>query len=178
MPFELKELAAISGMPGLYRLLRPATRGVLVENLAEHPIRTLAPARNKVSLLSEISIYTQDPDVTVPLGEVFDRLYKQHGTGLTLTAKSSESELSKFLADAIPDYDRQRVYQSDIRKLVTWYSLVSKFCPYHEAPQAEAEGTDPIAEKPLSTGGLIAEQEAGADSTPTTNPEAGTTAQA
>ena len=186
MPYDLKELAAISGMPGLYRLLRPAHHGVLVESLAERPVRTLAPAKNKVSLLSEISIYTEDPDVTVPLTEVFERIHQQYGAPLSVSAKSSEAELSSFLESVISDYDRQRVYQSDIKKLVTWYALVSQFRPYEEAPagatEAPAETTpedaaaiagqstaEPTAEEPLSTGGVIAALDP--EPTPTGDPE-------
>ncbi|MDB5234920.1 MAG: hypothetical protein JWR44_1913 [Hymenobacter sp.] len=173
MPYELQELAAISGMPGLYRLVRAARHGVLVESLDEKATRTLAPARNKVSLLSEISIYTQDPDQTVPLTDVFERIYQQHGATAPVTAKSSDSELTGFMAGIIPDYDRERVYLSDIKKVATWFSIVSKHRPYQEAPAAEAPATEaaeaapkakrksakadsePAADEPLSTGGTI-----------------------
>jgi hypothetical protein len=176
MPYELQELAAISGMPGLYRLVRAARHGVLVESLDEKATRTLAPARNKVSLLSEISIYTQDPEETVPLTEVFERIYQKHGAASPVTPKSSEGELTEFLAGVIPDYDRDRVYLSDIKKLASWYGIVSKFRPYQEAaassteedtsvessseeaPKAKrkaAQATEPAADEPLSTGGVI-----------------------
>ena len=167
MPYELQELAAISGMPGLYRLVRAARHGVLVESLDEKATRTLAPARNKVSLLSEISIYTQDPDQTVLLTDVFDRIYQQHGTTVPVTAKSSESELTDFMAGIIPDYDRERVYLSDIKKVASWFGIVSKARPYQEAaaeaeteaaPKAKrkaAKGDEPAADEPLSTGGVI-----------------------
>ena len=153
MPYELQELAAISGMPGLYRLVRAARHGVLVESLDEKATRTLAPARNKVSLLSEISIYTQDPDETVPLTEVFERIYQKHGTGSPVTAKSSESELTDFLAGVIPDYDRDRVYLSDIKKLASWYGIVSKHRPYQEGPaaaEAAAETTEAATDAPAT----------------------------
>ena len=181
MPFDLKELAAISGMPGLHRLLRPAHHGVLVETLAERPVRTLAPAKNKVSLLSEISIYTQDPEVTVPLTEVFDRMYQQHGATLPVSAKSAEGDLSSFLAGVIPDYDRERVYQSDIKKLVTWYSLVSQHRPYQEGAAETESAADtatevPTADEPLSTGGVISELDP--EPTPTGDPEVTQTAPA
>ncbi|HEX8329270.1 MAG TPA: DUF5606 domain-containing protein [Hymenobacter sp.] len=179
MPYELQELAAISGMPGLYRLVRAARHGVLVESLDEKATRTLAPARNKVSLLSEISIYTQDPEETVPLTEVFERIYQKHGAASPVTPKSSEGELTEFLAGVIPDYDRDRVYLSDIKKLASWYGIVSKFRPYQEAaapaaaeapseeagseeeaPKAKRKSakatTEPAADEPLSTGGVIA----------------------
>ena len=192
MPYELQELAAISGMPGLYRLVRAARHGVLVESLNEKATRTLAPARNKVSLLSEISIYTQDADETVPLTEVFERIYQKHGAASPVSAKSSESELTGFLAGVIPDYDRDRVYLSDIKKLASWYGIVSKHRPYiaaEAAPEAAPEADDtaetpapkakkvkaaradePAADEPISTGGLIA----AADEAPTAegNPEA------
>ena len=182
MPYELQELAAISGMPGLYRLVRAARHGVLVESLDEKATRTLAPARNKVSLLSEISIYTQDPDQTVLLSDVFDRIYQQHGTTVPVSAKSSESELTDFMAGIIPDYDRERVYLSDIKKVASWFGIVSKARPYQEAaaeaeteaePQAKrksAKADEPSTEEPLSTGGVIG----AADEAPAAegNPEA------
>ncbi|GAB3320285.1 DUF5606 domain-containing protein [Hymenobacter humi] len=187
MPYELQELAAISGMPGLYRLVRAARHGVLVESLDEKATRTLAPARNKVSLLSEISIYTQDPEQTVPLTEAFERIYKTHGATAPVTSKSSEGELTDFMASVIPDYDRDRVYLSDIKKLANWFGIVSKHVPYQEAAADEAQeestdvapkakrksakaDTEPTADEPLSTGGLIPE----ADEAPEAqgNPEA------
>ena len=155
MPYELQELAAISGMPGLYRLVRAARHGVLVESLDEKATRSLAPARNKVSLLSEISIYTQDPEQTVPLTEVFERIHQQHGATAPVTAKSSEGELTDFMASIIPDYDRDRVYLSDIKKLATWFGIVSKHVPYHEAASAET-AAEPAPEEPTSTEGEAA----------------------
>ncbi|MDO7873927.1 DUF5606 domain-containing protein [Hymenobacter sp. ASUV-10] len=190
MPYNLQEVAAISGMPGLFRLLRAARQGVLVESLDERKSRSMAPARNKVSLLADISIYTEDPDVTVPLTEVFERIYQQHGTNLTVTNKSSEDELSGFLAGVIPDYDRDRVYLSDIKKLASWYGIVSKHLPYqaadaatettatHEASAEEVEapkakGKAQKAAEPVSTGGEITST-ADADADAAGNPEATT----
>jgi hypothetical protein len=133
MPYDLKELAAISGQSGLFRLLKPARHGVLVESLDAKAARSLAPASNKVSLLSEIGIYSQDSDDTVPLTQVFENIYQKYGTSLAVTSKSSEAELTSFLAEVLPEYDRERVYLSDIKKLVTWYSIVSQNRPYEEA---------------------------------------------
>ena len=178
MPYELQELAAIGGMPGLYRLVRAARHGVLVESLDEKATRTLASARNKVSLLSEISIYTEDVEQTVPLTDVFERIYQKHGTNLPVTAKSSEGELTEFMASVIPDYDRDRVYLSDIKKLATWYGIVSKHRSYQEAAtetaapaETAAAATDePTADEPLSTGGVIPSPDEAPEATG--NPEA------
>ena len=200
MPYELKELAAISGMPGLYRLLKAARHGVLVETLDEKRSRSMAPARNKVSLLSEISIYTTDYDVNVPLDEAFERIRATHGDGFVVTNKSSEAELTAFMAKALPEYDRDRVYLSDIKKLAHWYGIVSQQVPYTEAvaeaatetatetaadqpaaatevsTDAEAKPKKKAAAKkeaaPLSTGGIIETLEPSATAEATGNPEA------
>ena len=164
MPYDLKELASISGQSGLYRLVRPARHGVLVESLDAKATRSLAPASNKVSLLSEIGIYTQDSDETVPLTEVFENIYQKYGASLPVTSKSSEAELTNFLGDVLPEYDRQRVYLSDIKKLATWYSIVSQHVPY-----LEAAADEPTADEPLSTGGVIGDADAAP--TPSGNPE-------
>ncbi|TGE20106.1 DUF5606 family protein [Hymenobacter elongatus] len=155
MPYDLKEIAAISGMPGLYRLVRPTRAGVIVESLDERGTRSVASARNKVSLLHEISIYTQDYDQTVPLTEVFDRIYQKFGTDLTVTNKSEDRDLATFMGEIIPDYDRQRVYMSDIKKLVSWYKVVSSRLDYQTA-SAETEQPEAAPE----AGVAVAESEA------------------
>ncbi|WP_324670815.1 DUF5606 domain-containing protein [Hymenobacter sp. GOD-10R] len=173
MPYDLKEIAAISGMPGLYRLVRPTRAGVIIESLDERGTRSVASARNKVSLLHEISIYTEDYDQTVPLTEVFDRVYQKYGTALPLSNKSNDQDLVAFMGDIIPDYDRQRVYLSDIKKLVTWYHAVSSRLEYQEAATpGEDAGTQqeqPADDEALSTAGIIPTE---ADSDATANPEA------
>ena len=167
MPYELKEVAAISGMPGLYRLLKAARHGVLVESLDARAARSMAPARNKVSLLSEISIYTTDYDVNVPLSDVFEQIHAHYGNDLPVNGKSSEGELTDFMARAVPDYDRDRVYLSDIKKLAAWYGVVSQHLPHQPAAAAPAAG-----EEPLSTGGEIDAPEAAASAEDAGNPEA------
>ncbi|AYA36568.1 hypothetical protein D3Y59_05565 [Hymenobacter oligotrophus] len=178
MPYDLREIAAISGMSGLYRLVRPANNGVLVETLDAQARRSVASARNKVSLLHEISIYTEDPDRTVPLTEVFERIYQKHGQELPVTSKSDEAALSGFMAEVLPDYDRQRVYLSDIRKLITWYGAVSSRLPYQSAEAAagdeaaaRAEETDATTDT-LSTAGAIPAQNADSADEATGSPEA------
>lgn len=186
MPYDLKEIAAISGMPGLYRLVKPTRAGVIIEALDEKGTRSVASARNKVSLLHEISIYTQDYDQTVPLTEVFDRIYQQHGKELAVTNKSDDRDLSAFMASIMPDYDRERVYMSDIKKLVQWYRVVSQKLDYQapaaeeaaeevtgEAPKAKkkaAKKDEPTADEALSTAGIIPAAE---ETNAAGNPEAG-----
>ncbi|MBC3541278.1 DUF5606 domain-containing protein [Rufibacter sediminis] len=133
MPFDLKEIASISGMPGLYKIVAPTRNGIIVESLTEKPARSVAQARNRVSILQEISMYTNDEEHTVPLAEIFDRIRNQYGADLPVNGKSSTQELSSFLESVLPDYDQERVYASDMKKLVQWYQIVNQFVPYAEA---------------------------------------------
>ncbi|UOR07269.1 DUF5606 domain-containing protein [Hymenobacter aerilatus] len=171
MPYDLKEIAAISGMPGLYRLVSPTRTGVIIEALDGRGTRSIASARNKVSLLQEISIYTQDYDQTVPLTEVFDRIHQQFGAELELTSKSDDRDLATFMGKIIPDYDRDRVYMSDMKKLVTWYGIVSKNLEY-QAPATDEDDATPATDEPLSTGGEISADATATDDAATANPEA------
>jgi hypothetical protein len=158
MPYDLKEIAAISGMPGLYRLVKPTRAGVIIESLDARATRSVASARNKVSLLQEISIYTQDYDQTVPLTEVFDRIHQKYGADLAVSNKSDDRDLTAFMGEIIPDYDRDRVYMSDIKKLVQWYHAVSSTLPY-QAPATEEEATTEAteAEEPVAKAEVEAE---------------------
>lgn len=153
MSFDLKEIASISGMPGLYRIIAPTRNGIIVESLAEKPARIVAQARNRVSILQEISMYTNDVESTVPLAELFDRIKKQYGSDLPVTAKSSNQELSTFLESVLPDYDQDRVYASDMKKLVQWYQIVNQYLPYAQVddPETSAEKTDEVAEEKNET---------------------------
>ena len=126
---ELREIAAITGKPGLYRILKPNKNGVIVESLDAAKTRILAPATSKISILSEITMYTNDADGSIPLPEVFVRLHTKYAGKLTLTAKSEGAELHALMAELVPDYDREKVYTSDLKKLVTWYSIIAEAAP-------------------------------------------------
>jgi len=142
MSFDLKEIASISGMPGLYRIIAPTRNGIIVESLAEKPARIVAQARNRVSILQEISMYTNDAETTVPLTDLFDRIRNKYGSELPVNARSNNEELASFLESVLPDYDQERVYASDMKKLVQWYQLVNQFLPYaEEEKEAEASTT-------------------------------------
>lgn len=139
MPFNLREIASIAGMSGLFRIVKPTRTGVIIESLEEQPTRGVAQARQRISLLDEISIYTTDADSTLALREVFDRIRQQFGDDLPVNPKSSGAELASFMEEIIPEYDQERVYTSDIKKVVTWYAIVNKFVPYTEEEKKEEE---------------------------------------
>ena len=149
MPVDLREIASIAGMPGLFRIVSPTRTGVIIETLAETPVRSTAQAKHRISLLHEISIYTNDPEVTVPLAEIFDNIRTLHGDEIPVHGKSSNAELASFMEAVLPDYDRDRVYMSDIKKIANWYNIVRKFLNFDAAaPETEKAGEEASEAKP------------------------------
>ncbi len=144
MPIDLRQVAAIAGMSGLYRIVKPTRTGVIVESLSDTPSRLVAQARHRMSLLDEISIYTTDEETTVPLAEVFERIHQKYNGELPLSEKPDDQELKDFMEEVLPEYDESRVYVSDMRKLATWYTIVNKHMGFKatDAETATAESKD------------------------------------
>lgn len=139
MPIDLRQVAAIAGMSGLFRIVKPTRNGVIVESLSDKPTRMVAQARHRMSLLDEISIYTNDEEATVPLAEVMDRIHQKYNGELPFGEKPSDEELKSFMADVLPDYDEDRVYVSDMKKLANWYTIASKHLEFTAAEEAASE---------------------------------------
>lgn len=118
---ELKDILAISGQSGLFRFVAQSTRGVIVESLVDGK-RANAPASAKVSALTEISIFTDGDDM--PLAEVFARIYAHTGGKEALSHKEQPEKLRACFAEVLPEYDRERVHNSDIKKVFAWYNLL------------------------------------------------------
>jgi Domain of unknown function (DUF5606) len=126
----LKEVANVSGKPGLFRILKPSRAGVIVESLDEKREKTLIGPTARVSVLKDVSIFTDGAEESVALSDVFLKIREIHGEEVTLSAKtSSDKELIEFLAEVLPDFDRSKVYVSDIKKVISWYNLLSKYTP-------------------------------------------------
>ncbi|MBB6611013.1 DUF5606 domain-containing protein [Pontibacter sp. Tf4] len=142
MPIDLRQVAAISGMNGLYRVVAPTRTGVIVESLSDKPQRSIAQARQRMSLLDEISIYTTDEETTVPLADVFERINEKYGDKLPLSEKPDDSEYKAFLESVLPDFDQERVYLSDMKKLANWYMIVRKHVGFTAPEKAEAKKED------------------------------------
>ncbi|RIJ37047.1 DUF5606 family protein [Pontibacter oryzae] len=152
MPIDLRQVAAVSGQSGLFRVVKPTHTGVIMETLEETPKTMVAQARHRMSLLDEISIYTTDEEGTVPLAEVFDRVHEKYGDNLPLSEKPSNEDYKAFMAEVLPNYDDDRVYVSDMKKLATWYTIVKKYVGFTKAEEAntssESEEATAEAEAP------------------------------
>jgi hypothetical protein len=133
---ELKKIAALAGQGGLFRISTPLKNGVLLESLDDTRTRVVAGSQSRVSVLSEISMYTLSADGSVPLGSVLAALHTRYGAELPVTTKSDAAGLRKLLTEVLPDADFDRVYVSDIKKLVGWYQILLRFAPEVFGPAA------------------------------------------
>lgn len=125
---KLKDIASVAGKPGLYRVLKPTRSGMIVETLEAKSKKTVMNATHRVSILQEISIYTTDAEESVDLGTVLKSVHEKYKGKEAKIEKDSDS-LAKFMAEVLPNYDVERVYTSDIKKLVAWYNILIEFAP-------------------------------------------------
>ena len=120
---DLSRVIAISGKPGLYRLISQTRGGFVVEDLEKGKKISIASNYN-VSLLDNVAIYGVSQEY--PLAEVFFRIYKKENGGETVDHKVSGAELRKYMEEVLPEYDDSRVYDSDLKKLFQWYNILHK----------------------------------------------------
>ena len=150
---DLKGILTIATYPGLYRHVAQAVKGFIVESVVDGK-RSLAFATSKVSALEDISIYTTDGDIK--LADVYRSLYKVLDGKPTPFSpkKGAEKEVIELFAKALPTYDTDRVYVSDMRRAFSWYNLLlskglvddkeseQETTENEEQPAAEAENAD------------------------------------
>ena len=154
----LKQIANIAGYSGLYRILKPSRNGVIVESLDGKKAKTMMGPTARVSMLNDISIYVDTEEQSKPLGNVLLAVNEKYGETLTADPKGSNDELADFMASVVPDYDRDRVRTTDIKKLIVWYGILRQYAPEvfetvvddtteSAAEEASAEaGEEPTAE--------------------------------
>jgi hypothetical protein len=118
---EFEKILSVSGKPGLYELKTQTRGGILAQSLVDGK-KIQVNLRNNISLLSEISIYTYADET--PLKEIFNKIYKQTEGQKSIDHKSPKKELEKYFREILPEYDEDRVYQSDIKKIIQWYNIL------------------------------------------------------
>ena len=118
-------ILAISGKPGLYRLISQGRGMLIVETVSTDKKRLPAGARDRVTSLNDVSMYTDDGG-DKPLMEIFQTIADNEGGKATAIdyKKATKAELADFMATALPNYDRDRVHDSDIKKLIQWYNIL------------------------------------------------------
>lgn len=119
---DLSKIMAISGKPGLYKMLSQAKTGLIVESLADGK-RFPVFSHERVSSLEEISIFSTGEE-DLPLKDVFKKLFDKLDGQPGPDAKNKEAEVKQLFSEAIPEYDAERVYVSDMKKTVSWYNML------------------------------------------------------
>lgn len=118
---SLDEILSVTGKPGLYKLKTRTKSGFVVESLIDKKTAIIGINHN-VSILKDISIYTYETEV--PLKEVFQKIAAKESEGPAINHKISKSELQSYFSEVLPNYDEDRVYASDIKKVIQWYNLL------------------------------------------------------
>ena len=118
---KISEVLAISGKPGLFKVLASSTKNLVVESMLDGK-RTSVPGSIRVSSLSDITMYTIKDDV--PLKDILIKMHKKNKGDSALSHNSSPQEIKDFVDGIISDLDHDRVYSSDLRKLVQWYNIL------------------------------------------------------
>ncbi len=122
MELTLDKILAISQKPGLYRMLTQTRAGIVAESLIDGK-KIAVNIHNNISVLSEIAVFTLSEDL--PLREVLLKIReKENGNATSVNPKGSRDELEEYFFSVLPDYDEDRVYASDIKKILQWYNIL------------------------------------------------------
>ena len=143
---NLDKILAISGKPGLYVLKVQTRTGFVAESLTDGKKITVN-LKSNVSLLSEISIYTYEGEK--PLTEVMQRIAVKENKGQALSHKEDNAKLTAYFKEILPEYDEERVYPSDIKKVLNWYNTLEAKGLVTDLAPASAETAEeaPVAEE-------------------------------
>ena len=143
----LREIISITGKPGLFKIVSHGNRRLIVEDLASKR-RFPAMERDKIISLGDIAMYTESEDK--PLGEILDSLYGvAEGKPVDIKKLASDGGLRDLFRKVLPDFDEERVHDSDIKKLLTWYNLLVEagFTKFTEEEEKADEKADEKAEE-------------------------------
>lgn len=138
---NIKNIISVSGMPGLFKVIAQSRNGFIVESLVDKK-RSPVFSSNKISTLTDISIYTTGEDM--PLKDVLQKIFEKESGNACIDAKSADAELNTYMEAVLPEYDKERVRISDIRKLFSWYNLMQKAGGILDA--AEEETTEEVGD--------------------------------
>lgn len=134
---ELKEIISVSGMSGLYKVVAQGKNGLIVESLVDEK-RLSVSVTQKVSSLVDIAVYTKTEEM--PLRDVLKKMQQTDGGKLGADPKADPKALKAYFKKIVPDFDEERVYVSDIKKIITWYELLHGKIDFTVEEKADEEG--------------------------------------
>jgi len=143
---DLTKIVSISGKSGLFKVISQAKNAVIVESLTDQR-RIPAFGHEKMSSLEEISVFTTGEDR--PLKEIFKAFHEKLGAGAPVDPKSDNSAILSFFKEMVPDFDTERVYISDIRKMISWYNMLlsQNLLDFSEPDEEKPAESDAVDEK-------------------------------
>lgn len=158
---NLKDVASISGKGGLFKVVKPTRNGVILETLDKDAKKVMAGPKSRVSILNEISIYTTDNEGSVPLEKVMKDIQAKENGLLKFDPKTTEAELRDFILEILPNYDEERVYASDLKKLVSWYNILFEFAPeiFKDSKESKEEKSAAPKKSPGTSAKKVATKE-------------------
>lgn len=124
MAIKLSEVVSLTGIPGLHKIIKADSKNVILESLDASKKRQMVRANMMVSKLTEISMYTEN-DGNEELINIFNSIQTKYGNDLPVNKKSSNDELMAFLEEVLPNYEKGKVYPSNVKKLVQWYEILA-----------------------------------------------------
>ena len=135
---QLKEIISVPGMNGLYKIIANNKNGFIVESLQDGK-RTMINLNQRIMTLSDISVYTKDGEV--PLRDVFKKALEISGNKLEVDPKGDQKKLREYFKKLVPEFDEERVYSSDIKKMLTWFEVLKDKIDFSKEDTVE-EGED------------------------------------
>jgi hypothetical protein len=139
---DLRGIISISGQGGLFKVVSQTKFGLIVESIADGK-RVPAYSSQRISALEDISIFTTGDDM--PLAEVFQKIFDKEKGGAAIDPKQSNDALRDYMLSILPEFDKERVYASDIKKLFTWYNLLQSKDLLKELKEGEAAAKEEAA---------------------------------
>lgn len=152
---SLKGIISISGLPGLYKVLAQTKSGFIVESLSDKK-RLPVASTQRISMLEDISVYTTADDL--PLKQVLLKLKDHAEKHQVADPKSDPDKLRNFFKTIVPDYDADRVYPSDIKKIITWYFLVKDIVAVEDEEEKKDDETTETVEAAVTENSEAAEK--------------------
>lgn len=120
---DLKKIIAVSGQPDLFKIIKNTNKGIIVESIISQK-RTQVFSHQRINSLEDISVYTNTGEI--PLKEVFVKLYKKEQGKKALSNKEQPLKIKKYFEEFFPEYDRDRVKLSDMKKILKWYNMLNE----------------------------------------------------
>jgi hypothetical protein len=143
---DLTGIISISGQPGLYKIVAQSKNGIIVEGLSDKK-RMNIYSTTKVSTLSDISMFTTGDDK--PIEDIISAIYEKEKGGPAVDNKADDKTIEKYFSEILPDYDKERVYVSNMRKLFTWYNSLQATDNLKEKDESKEGDEKAVAAKAL-----------------------------